>query len=141
MIGRIYSGFPGVGKSTLVANHPEYKDSDSSQFDKAHFPANYITHIKETIQAGNPILVSSHKAVREALVENNLPFVLYYPSRECKEEYLQRYRDRNSPEAFINLLSQMWDTWITECEEWPGDKVEMVPNSYLDDYLNGLGLD
>lgn len=44
----VIAGFPGVGKSTVTANMKITScDSDSSKFDKAHFPENYISYIRE----------------------------------------------------------------------------------------------
>jgi len=119
----VISAFPGTGKTELCRfmsiNYPDFKilDSDSSKFDKANFPANYIQHIKDNMEEASIILVSSHEAVRTALVENNIDFELIYPNKELKEEYLQRYHDRGNEESFIKLLSKNWDAWIDSCHE------------------------
>lgn len=125
----LISAFPGTGKSYYV-NYGEGSgympqgfatDSDSSKFDKSGFPENYIRHIKEKISEGYArIFISSHREVRKALVENDLFFTLVYPSRELKEEYLQRYKERNSPDNFIKLLSDNWDLWLDELENQKG---------------------
>lgn len=121
----IVSAFPGTGKSYYCYNGnwsqyvPEKfcSDSDSSSFDKSNFPENYMTHIKQKITEGyGRIFVSSHKVVRDALVDNHLPFVLIYPSIELKHEYLERYNKRGSSNLFINLLNDNWDNWINDCK-------------------------
>ena len=38
-----------------------------------------------------------------ALVLNKLPFVLIYPSKELKDEYIQRYKNRGNDENFIKI--------------------------------------
>lgn len=121
----LVAAFPGTGKSHYV-NYGEGSgymlqgfatDSDSSKFDKANFPANYIEHIKQKISEGYArVFISSHKDVRNALVENRLPFVLIYPSKELKEEYLERYKQRGNNEKFIQLVSDNWDNWLDECK-------------------------
>lgn len=117
---RLYSGFPGVGKShafrTLSAKGFVIRDSDSSTFDKSNFPSNYIKHIKELNQNEkiDAILISSHDTVRDALIENNMPFILVYPDINIKDEYLKRYLNRGSNEDFINLLDANWETWINQ---------------------------
>jgi len=124
---RIISAFPGTGKSTYHAKHPDTTlDSDSSSFSwitvdgekvrNPDFPANYIEHIKENIGKYEFIFVSSHKEVRDALKENCLFFYLMYPYEDKKEIYLQRYKDRGNQEAFIELLDRNWDAWIRECQ-------------------------
>lgn len=121
---KIISGFPGTGKSYYV-NYGEGNDympqgfaldSDSSKFDKSKFPQNYIKHIKENIGKAKIIFVSSHKEVRDALVENNIPFTLVYPNKTLKIEYIKRYIQRGSPDAFIDLIYENWNNWIEELQ-------------------------
>ena len=118
----VISGFPGTGKSHFVNYDSDYMpdgfaiDSDSSKFDKKEFPENYIEHIKKGIGKYKIIFVSSHKEVRDALVENKIPFTLVYPNKTLKIEYIKRYIQRGSSDAFIDLLYSNWDNWIKELE-------------------------
>jgi hypothetical protein len=125
----LVSAFPATGKSWYVDKGegsgymPEgfATDSDSSKFDKSGFPQNYIRHINEKISQGYArVFISSHKEVRDALVLNGLPFVLIYPKKELKSEYIERYRQRGSGDKFIQLVSDNWDAWIEECESQNG---------------------
>lgn len=125
----VISGFPGTGKSYYIARGEgsDYmpqgfaSDSDSSQFDKSEFPQNYIKHIKSLIEKGTMrIFVSSHKEVRDALVKEGIEFILVYPKKELKEEYLNRYKERGSSEQFIKLISDNWDAWLSELENQKG---------------------
>lgn len=108
-------------------------DSDSSKFDKSHFPANYIEHIKEKINEGYwRIFISSHKEVRDALVLNQLPFVLIYPSKELKSDYIDRYKERGSSEKFIKLISDNWDSWLDELKNQKGCyHIELKKGQYI----------
>ncbi len=131
LITRIISAFPGIGKSFYHnLNKTTTLDSDSSNFSwtsilcrnnevkkirEPDFPNNYIEHIKENIGKYDFVFVSSHKEVRNALLENCLFFYLIYPSKSRKEEFLQRYKERGSDEKFIQLISNNWDNWIDEC--------------------------
>ena len=118
----VLSGFPGVGKSYV---YEKYKfnsdriilDSDSSKFDKSKFPANYIEHIKENLDKVSIIMVSSHKEVRDALLDAGIDFIVVYPDKSLKEDYLKRYKERGNAQAFIDLIDRMWDTWIDEIED------------------------
>lgn len=121
---RVIAGFPGVGKSTLFRENPErYADSDSSTFDKAGFPANYIEHIKHLIETTDKtIFVSTHAAVRQALQEAVIPFALVYPDAELKPAYLERYVGRNSPQAFCDMMSEKFNDFVRECDEFEYDR-------------------
>ncbi len=138
----IISAFPGCGKSFLFnkeknSQYISVLDSDSSKFDKDNFPRNYIEHIKENIGKVNIILVSSHKIVRESLLDNNLDFILIYPKKNLREEYLQRYISRGSDEKFIDLVSNNWDNWIDEIENDKKilKKIALKENQFLSDIL------
>jgi len=137
----LVSAFPGTGKSYYCynGNYSQYypslwcTDSDSSKFDKLNFPQNYIEHIRSKISEGYArIFISSHKDVRNALIENNLPFVLVYPAIELKEEYLKRYLDRGSNDSFIRQLEGKWSEWITDCANQQSCfKIELKSGEYL----------
>ena len=117
MITNLYSAFPATGKTHIFKSTTALAiDSDSSQFDKSKFPENYIEHIKENIGKIPIIFISSHKEVRDALVENNLDFTLVYPDKSLKQEYIDRFRERGDDEGFIELVSNNWDDWMEELE-------------------------
>lgn len=125
----VISAFPGLGKSyatkKLVEEGFSVSDSDSSHFNKEHFPANYIEHIKSKIQdyrdmkTDSPkfIFVSTHKEVRDALIENGIKFVIFYPGVGSKDDIFKRYQERGSNEAFIKHLEVNYDDWIEEIKE------------------------
>ena len=118
----IISAFPGVGKTYFSENIDlKVKDSDSSKFDKKNFPQNYVDSIKKDIGKYDVILVSSHEEVRSLLYKSKIEYNLVFPKGDCKNEYIQRYKDRGSPEAFIKLLDEMWEQWIESCIYDGGD--------------------
>lgn len=134
------AAFPGTGKTTMFNKYAGTKkiilDSDSSQFNKDQFPQNYLQHIKENIGKADIICISSHKEVREALVANGLPFVLIYPHRSLKDEYIARYTDRGNSHFFIELVEKNWDLWIDECEQQEGCTQIALPSMiFVDNVL------
>ena len=137
---KVYSAFPGVGKTTYFnTTDRNVWDSDSSKFDKKYFPDNYIEHIKTGLDndSVDKILVSSHKDVRDALVKNGISFVLVYPDRSLKDEYIQRYKDRGNNDAFVKLLDDNWDTWMDEMDSMKAPyKVRLGKGQYLTDVID-----
>ncbi len=134
----VISAFPGCGKSHLFRNKGDMKilDSDSSTFDKSQFPQNYIEHIKSNIGDADIILVSSHKEVRDALVDKGINFTLVYPNMDIKDEYIQRYIDRGNDGKFVDLLKQNWENWIGELEQQTGcEKIKLDRGQYLSDVV------
>jgi len=142
---KIISAFPGTGKSYYHRNNPETTlDSDSSLFSwvtvdgqkvrNPEFPANYIKHITENIGNAEFIFVSSHAEVRKALHDAGLQFYLVYPRLIDMDKYVQRYKDRGSPQGFIDLVVKNWDMWINECRsETDCIKIEMFRDSITEE--------
>lgn len=140
MTFNVVSAFPGTGKSTIVKNAKEDRkilDSDSSTFPKDGFPANYLEHIKAKIADGYDLLVPSHEAVRNALTDAEIPYILVYPKLECKEEYLQRYRDRGNKPEFVQMMDEKWEEFIGSCEQQEGCfHIQMAPGQYLSEFVS-----
>jgi len=141
--GLIICGFPGVGKSSVIKTkiNDNLLDSDSSTFDKSKFPDNYIEHIKENISDGKTILASSHDVVRDALIENKLPFFLVYPDKSLKKEYLKRYTDRGSPVKFNTLMEENFEKWAKQCDDIDNKlvtKIKLKSGQYLSDVMDEI---
>jgi hypothetical protein len=143
----IVSGFPGVGKSkaTGLFNDPYngcfVTDSDSSKFSKDDFPQNYLEHIYYQYHSAQPtvLFVSSHELVRMGLVNMKLPFYLAYPAKTQVGEYIQRFIDRGSPPAFVDLVYKNWNEWVDDCAKQPGcTKIELRAGQYLSDVLGKM---
>lgn len=136
---KVYSCFPGTGKTHFFKNSPlEVLDSDSSKFDKSDFPLNYVEHIKENIGKVDIMLVSSHKEVRQAMQILDIPYELVYPHKLLKAEYKNRYVERGSPNGFLVTMGLLWDDFIKTCWEDEGAANHYVLRSgqYLSDIIN-----
>ena len=99
---KVYSAFPDVGKTTYFnTTNRNVLDSDSSKFDKKHFPDNYIDHIKRNVEDPkvDKILVSSHKDVRDALLKKGAEAKYLFQCEKCKCEFESR---------IYNVLTGYW---------------------------------
>lgn len=138
----VFSGFPGIGKSSVFRDSQGYRvaDSDSSTFPKGdEFPANYLTHIQETRPTVDILLVSSHDIVRDEMEEYGIPFYLVYPTMDQKQDYMQRYRERGSPQPFLDLMDKNWEKFITGCQQQDGcTHVVLQKGQYLSDVIFDL---
>jgi hypothetical protein len=136
----IISAFPGMGKSVAymqLKDKIKILDSDSSKFDKTDFPKNYIEHMKENMGEADIIFVSSHESVREAMIENGIRFICYYPSKDRKKEFLKNYKDRGNNEKFIKFLTDNFDKFIDEIDnDKRFDKIKLSGNGcfIMDDF-------
>lgn len=141
----IISAFPGTGKSYLYNTNPEkYGDSDSSQFSwtspgvrNPNFVKDYVDHIEEASKTKRVLFVSSHEEVREEMRKRGIPYFLVRPDRSLKEEYIERFKQRGSPEAFVTLMENKWDEMIDSCEKDSGNAIVFKePDRYISDIIN-----
>lgn len=143
----IVSAFPGCGKTTYYnANKDKSIDSDSSEFSwitddngnktrNPDFPKNYIDHIKQNIGKVKYIFVSSHKEVRDALIKEHIPFLLFYPSINRKQEFLDKYKKRGNTDEFVKMLGNKWEEWITDIQNIDTPFVDLVETSQPNQHI------
>ena len=119
------------------------------QFDKKHFPQNYIEHIKNRRQYKQLVFVSSHIEVRNAMVKEKIPFIYVIPSIDRKEEFLNNYKQRGNTKQFIENVEINWERWLQISvynNEYPvyvctrgylKDNLEEIIKQYKEFYHNG----
>lgn len=61
--------------------------------------------------------VSSHKEVREALKKLTDDFLVVYPAKYLKEEWIRRCSLRGSSPEFCQKIADYWDEWIDDIED------------------------
>lgn len=129
MTTKVVSAFPGTGKSYFVRHQKSGQaaiDLDSNSFTAGHtpdgkvrnpdFPRNYLTAIEAHIGKCSILFVSPHIAVLSALRKSGIAVTLIYPDRTLKSEYMQRFKQRGSPESFVQLLDTYWDDFLEQLE-------------------------
>ena len=130
-----------------VNSNSKILDSDSSVFswlydphtlkktDKRNpeFPNNYINHIKNKMDTEDIIFISSHKQVREALKQLDIPYTLVIPKRELKDEWIERFRSRGNTEEFISNVLKNWDDWMDELYT---DRCELIVRLNSGEYID-----
>lgn len=146
---KVIAAFPGTGKTYYFQNHNNCLDSDSSDYSwikdsdgkntkdrNPDFPINYIQHIKDNIGKVEFIFVSSHDVVRDALVASGIEFTFIYPNIDLKDEYIERFKHRGSPDGFINLLDKNWNNWIESCGVQLNCKhIELESSQFISDVI------
>lgn len=134
MEAKVISAFPACGKSYFYENFQNcfngILDSDSSEFSwikdengnntdvrNPDFPNNYIQHIKDNLDKVDIIFVSSHEVVRHALWDNGIDYLLVYPNKDLKNQWIERFKKRGNNDKFINFISNNWDKFINDMDE------------------------
>jgi hypothetical protein len=55
--------------------------------------------------------------VRQALIDAGIPFILVYPLRYLKNDYIARYKARGNDDAFIKMMESKFESFIDECDK------------------------
>lgn len=137
---KIYCVFSGCGKTYFNKNEKNKivleLDKDQSRFLKQDFPNYYIQYVRENIGKVDIILVSSHKEIRDALINNNIDFTLVYPNKNLKEYYKENYLKRGSTQLFVDVMDRNWDNWIDDLKQQKCyEKIELQKDEYLSDLI------
>jgi len=157
-MGIIISGFAGIGKTTLQKKYQSVIDLESSDFkwiyqdetieslDKEKrkgisnriqnplWPLNYVKEIIQKSKEYQIVLISQDLDLRNCLRENGCKYYVCFPKKECKQEYIERYKNRGNNEKFISLVSDNFENWVDALmnEE---NKLIMEPGEYLEETL------
>ncbi len=96
----------------------------------------YIQDIKKHMGSVDYIFISTEPDGLRLLKKNGFAITLAYPENELRNEYLDRYIDRDSPYEFIGTFMKHWHIWINELKEQSYCK-HIVLNSgqYVSDIL------
>ena len=147
----VICGFPGVGKTCVANNRTNILDAESSAFSwtfdpentevrerNSAFPLNYIEYIRGNMEKYDIILASSHKAVREALTAEGIPYIIVAPYVTLKNEYLKRYLQRGSDIEFIELLNEKWCDFVDDIYRDGAPVIWLGAGEYLSDVLGEI---
>jgi adenylate kinase family enzyme len=157
-MGIIISGFAGIGKTTLQKNNSNVIDLESSDFkwiyqnsenesmDKEKrkgvsnriqnplWPLNYVNEIIKKASEYDIVLISQDLDMRNCLRNHGCMYYVCFPRKECKQEYLERYKNRGNNEKFISIVNENFENWI-EALMKEDNKIIMEPGEYLEDTL------
>lgn len=87
------------------------------------YPHNYAQYVAKAASKYPIVLVSSEENVRKSLRDQNIFYVLVYPGKELKEEYIHRLIAMNKPLDIINFYTNNWDNIIDEMALDPRPKI------------------
>ena len=112
-------------------------DENGVKIPHPEWPMNYVNIIKMLAYEIEPeterpdwILLSTHDEVMKSLLttlpEDAICFAMY-PAKDMKDEFMQLYKDRGSPQSFIDLMDEKWDEFIDSVTKYEtDDRVMMV---------------
>jgi hypothetical protein len=130
---RVICGFHGVGKTKLNEQNLSFVDMDLGleMYEGA-------CRVHQALKIpGVTVMLRAWDTMRVLLREENIPYVLFYPSADLKADYYKRLHDRGDRPEKIERLFRFWDSHIASCIADPTPhKVEMRQSqARLSDYF------
>lgn len=115
---RLYAAFCGTGK-THVCNKTNIKaiEIEFWKYKEKRLEKQYIEDIKNNIEKQEYIFISTEPDGLKLLYREGFDITLIYPNNKLRNEYLDRYIERDSPYDFIGTYMKHWDIWINELKK------------------------
>ena len=129
------AAFPGTGK-THICKHTKLKATEV-EFWQYESQTQYIQDVKALIGEVDFVFLSTEVEGLQLLYNEGLEIFLVYPQKNLRNEYLDRYIERDNPYDFIGTMMKFWDTTIEKLQEQKYFKHFILEkNQYLNDVLN-----
>ena len=102
--GFIVCGFSGIGKSYCGEHIKDFVDLNSTGFEKNW---KIYADIAEKITYNNGLMCacSYHTEIRNEFNRRKIPYIVVYPEKSSKNEYIERWINRGSTPEFIGTIS------------------------------------
>lgn len=131
------AAFPGTGK-TFICNNSKLKAIEV-EFWQYESQKQFIQDVKSQLGKVDIIFLSTEFEGLQLLHNEGLEFCLVYPQKNLRNEYLDRYIERDNPYDFIGTMMKYWDTTIEKLKEQKYCKhIILEKNQYLNDVLHLL---
>jgi len=97
----------------------------------------YIQDVKAQLGKVDFVFLSTEVEGLQLLHNEGLEIFLVYPQKNLRNEYLDRYIERDNPYDFIGTMMKFWDTTIEKLQEQKYCKQFVLEkNQYLSDILH-----
>lgn len=133
----ICAAFCGVGK-TYICEKTNIKavEVEYWKYKEKGLFKEYIENVKNYIGKVNYIFIATEPEGMKLLNNEGFNILLVYPKNELRNEYLDRYIERDSPYDFIGTFMKHWNIWIDELKEQKYCKhIVLEKGQYLLDVL------
>jgi hypothetical protein len=132
------AGFCGSGK-TFICNNSKYKavEVEFWQYKSKGLTKEFIRDVKKHYGKVDYIFLSTDPDGLELLNKEGYDIVLVYPKKELRNEYLDRYIERDNPYDFIGTMMLRWNKIIDELDELTYcKKIILKEGEYLKDVID-----
>jgi hypothetical protein len=131
------AAFCGTGK-THICNQNDINaiEIEYWKYKDEGLQKEYVNDVKNQIGNVDYIFLSTEPEGLKLLKDEGFNITLIYPENELRNEYLDRYIDRDSSYDFIGTFMKYWNLWINELKEQEYCKhIILKKGEYLQDVL------
>jgi hypothetical protein len=115
---KIIAAFCGAGKTYICENtEVDAIEIEFWKYKNHGILSMYVNDIKKHFDTVNYIFIATDPTGLKLLHQEGFSITLIYPEIELRNEYLDRYINRDSPHDFIGVFMKYWKPWITELTE------------------------
>jgi hypothetical protein len=137
-MGRVISVFSCSGKTHFVVNQFDKIDCIDHDFYDYRFrgklPDWELTYMNRMAQLRAKFDFVFVNAIPEVLKYPKMLYMVIYPHRSLKSDWVNRAIRRGGESEFPKLLDKEWDNWIDLCEQFQGKKIVLAKGEYLSDF-------
>lgn len=136
-ICRLYAAFCGTGK-TFICEKTNVKavEIEYWKYKDKGLQKEYIEDVKKYYNSVDYIFIATDPEGLKLLHNEGFDITLVYPKNELRNEYLDRYVERDSPHDFIGVFMKYWHPWINELKEQSYcNHIVLESGQYLQDVI------
>lgn len=105
------------------------------------WPKNYYDAIiKETNSGQHDIILIAPCMPFQEMRDIGIDFILAYPDPSCREEYMERARQRGANESFVERVRSRIQPDFDDFLSQPNKKITLMSGEYLEDALFRVGI-
>lgn len=154
-MGKVIFAFTASGKTYYCNQHADSIELGSEKYHwldytpgehmkghmekiNPHWPENYLEAIIEAKNKYKYVFVSKQGST---LCEKaGIPYILIYPSEECKNDFIMRMKKRKNTIEVINNMEDNFAKYVESCKKnkYPEKKIELALGEYLTDAIDAL---
>lgn len=131
------AAFCGTGKTYMCEKSNESIEIEFWKYKDKGLEKEYILDIKKYFGLMKYIFIATDPEGLKLLHNEGFKILLVYPKNELRNEYLDRYIERDSPYDFIGVFMKYWNPWINELKKQKYcQHIVLEKGQYLQDVLN-----
>ena len=128
---RICAAFCGTGK-TYIVEKTDIKAIEVEYWKYKNMQQEYVAEIRKHIGNVDYIFIATDPEGLSLLHNEGFDITLIYPEIELRNDYLDRYIQRDSPYDFIGVFMKYWEPWLNELKNITYCKhIVLKKNEYL----------